>query len=62
MNLAQVFQVEKYVKITYSPSHQVICSPSNNKNPNSTKNKNLKKGVSWVPIQDNSCETTQDIT
>ena len=50
MNLAQVFQVEKDVKIT--------CSPSNNKNPNSTKNKNLKKGVSWVPSQDNSCETT----
>ena len=33
MHLAQIFQVKKDVKITYSPSPQVTCSPSNNKNP-----------------------------
>ena len=33
MHLAQVFQVEKDVKITWSPSHQVTCSPSKYKNP-----------------------------
>ena len=33
MHLAQVFQVEKDMKIIGSPSHQVTCSPSNNKTP-----------------------------
>ena len=62
MHLAQVFQVEKDVKITYSPSHQVTCSPSNSKNPKSAKNEELKKGVFWAPSQDISYRTSQDIT
>ena len=45
MHLAHVFQVEKDVKITCSSSHQVTCSPSNNKNPKSAENEELKNGV-----------------
>ena len=52
MHLAQVFQVEKDVKITCSPSHQVTCFPSNNKNPKSAENEELKHGVSRVPSHD----------
>ena len=54
MHLAQVFQVEKDVKIT--------CSPSNNKNPKSAENEELKNGVSWAPSHDISYGTSQDIT
>ena len=62
MHLAQVFQVEKDVKITCSPSHQVTCSPSNNKNPKSAENEELKNGVSWAPSYDISYGTSQDVT
>ena len=62
MHLAQVFQVEKDAKISCSPSHQVACSPSNNKNCKSIENEELKNGVSWVPSQDISCGTGQDVT
>ena len=62
MHLAQVFQVEKDVKITCSPSHHVTCSPSNNKNPKSAEIKELKNGVSWAPSHDISYGTSQDIT
>ena len=62
MHLAQVFQVEKDVKITCSPSHQVTCSPSNNKNPKSTENEELKNGISWAPSNDISCGISQYIT
>ena len=54
MHLAQVFQVEKDVKIT--------CSPSNNKNSKSAKNEELKNGVSWAPSHNISYETSQNIT
>ena len=54
MHLAQVFQVEKDVKIT--------CSPSNNKNPKSAENEELKNSVSWTPSHDISYGTSQDIT
>ena len=54
MHLAQVFLVEKDVKITYSPSK--------NKSTKSTKNEELKNGVSWIPSQDISCGTSQHIT
>ena len=54
MHLAQVFQVEKDMKIT--------CSQSNNKNSKSTKNEELKNGVSWTPSHDIYYGTSQDIT
>ena len=38
------------------------CSPSNNKNPKSTKNEELNNVVSWAPSHDISYETSQDIT
>ena len=53
MHLAQVFQVEKDVKIT--------CSPSNNKNLKSAENEELKNGVSWAPSHDISYGTSQDV-
>ena len=62
MHLAQVFRVEKDVKISYSSSHQVTCSPSNNKNPKSIENEELKNGVSWAPSHDISYGTSQEIT
>ena len=61
MNLAQVFQVEKDVKITCPTSNQATCSPSNNKNPKSVENEELKNGVSWSLSHDISCGITQDI-
>ena len=61
MHLAQVFQVEKDVKITCFPSHHVTCSPSNNKKPKSAENEELKNGVSWSLSHDISCGITQDI-
>ena len=51
MHLAQV---KKDVKIT--------CSPSNNKNPKSAENEELKNGVSQAPSHDISYGTSQDIT
>ena len=62
MHLAQDFQVEKDVKITCSQSHQVTSFPSNNKNPKSAKNEELKNGVSWAPSHDISHGISQDIT
>ena len=52
--MAQVFQVEKDMKIT--------CSPNNNKNPKSTENEKLKNGTSWAPSHDISYGTSQDNT
>ena len=54
MHLEQVFQVEKDVKIT--------CSPSNNKNPKLAENEELKNGVSWAPSHNISYGTSQDNT
>ena len=62
MHLEQVFQVKKDVKITCSPSHQVICFSCNNKNPKSVENEELKNGVSWAPSHDIFYGTSQDIT
>ena len=62
MHLAQVFQVEKDVKITCSTSHQVTCSPSNNKNPKSTENEESKNCVFWTLSHDSSYRTSQEIT
>ena len=50
------------MKITCFPSRQVTYSPSNNKNPKSTENEELKNGVSWAPSHDFSYGTSQDIT
>ena len=61
MHLVQVFQVEKDVTITCSPSHKVTCSPNNN-NPKSTENQEMKNCVSWAPSHDISYGTSQDIT
>ena len=41
---------------------EITCSPSNNKNPKSTENEELKNGVSWAPSHDISYGTSQDIT
>ena len=41
---------------------KITCSPSNNKNPKSAKNEELKNGVSWTPSHDISYGTSQDIT
>ena len=54
MHLAQVFHVEKDVNMT--------CSPSNDKNPKSIENEELKNGVSWALCHNISYGTSQDIT
>ena len=40
------------MNITCSPSPQVTCFPSNNKNPKSAENEELKNDVSWTPSHD----------